>query len=157
MAFVAATPAFANSPYSRGECLLSYGSEVRLNGPSEYTLDKDGSLYASDIPASKGNIFAYVNLNGDGTADASWNGGGGASHAHDPLGTMTREGGCWGNNLNVVCVWKAGTRPSEAEVEKIIRSVSHAQEELFDLEKAVVAVCPNPIAEGLTPAGQVLR
>ena len=85
LAFVAATPAFANSPYSRGECLLSYGSEVQLNGPSEYTLDKDGSLYASDIPASKGNIFAYVNLNGDGTADASWNGGGGASHAHDPL------------------------------------------------------------------------
>jgi hypothetical protein len=152
LAIVAATPAFANTPYSRGICLFSYGSEVQLNGPCEYTLDKDGSLYVSDVPASKGNLFAYVNLNGDGTADASWNGGGGASHAHDPLGTMTRKGGCWGNDLNVVCVWKVGTRPSDAEVERIVHSVSHTQEELFALEKAAVTVCPDPIADGLTPA-----
>jgi hypothetical protein len=114
LALVAATPAFANTPYSRGVCLLSYGSEVQLNGPCEYTLDKDGSLYVSDVPASKGNLFAYVNLNGDGTADASWNGGGG-SHAQGRVSEM-------GDQLASGTIALCRSRPGVAS----LRLLSHA-------------------------------
>ncbi len=41
-----------------------------------------------------------------GTGDGWWNGVDADSHAHDPLGKLTRQGACWVNARAKVCAMK---------------------------------------------------
>jgi hypothetical protein len=94
----------------KGECVLQVKGASYLDGPCDIIMEKDGSFQVTTV---KGRLyFAYVNLEGDGTANGSWNGTiPGATHAHDNLGTLTRQGGCWTNDQARICAWKPGTRP----------------------------------------------
>jgi hypothetical protein len=103
----AAPVSYAPPHYEHGTCYLSVAGRVVLDGACHYSIDHDGSLYVGS-PGDA--VFSYVNLNGDGTANASWNNG--ASHAHDDLGTVTRKGGCWSNAAAKICAWKPGTQPT---------------------------------------------
>ena len=65
--------------------------------------DKDGSF---QLTAPGGEFFVYVNMDAPGLAKGYWNGWGRGSHAHDPLGTLTRDKAdpaCWANDNARVC------------------------------------------------------
>ena len=66
-------------------------------------LNKDGSF---QLTAPGGEFFVYVNMDAPGVAQGYWNGWGRGSHAHDPLGTLTRDKAdpaCWANDTARVC------------------------------------------------------
>lgn len=72
-------------------CTLVVKGKTYINGPCEFDADKDGSFRISAK-----DYFAYVNVTGK-TAEASWNADPKATHAHAPLGVLTRKGACWEN------------------------------------------------------------
>ena len=94
----------------KGECLISVKGRTYLDGPCPILLQPGGSFQAGN--GRGGTYFATVDVDGaTGTARANWNGRNAESHAHDPLGTMKRDAGCWSNASAKVCAWRAGTRP----------------------------------------------
>jgi hypothetical protein len=98
---------------SPGSCFLSVDGRVYLDGPCTVNIGKDGSFTVGVSDAKRSRYFAYVNVDAaTKKADASWNGVEAESHAHDPLGTLSRDGGCWSNARAKVCAWKPGTRPA---------------------------------------------
>jgi hypothetical protein len=93
----------------RADCVLAVDGTRYIDGPCGFTpIDTDGSF----IVTSKRNssLFAYVNMNGDGSAQGSWTGPGGASHAHEDLGQLSHNGGCWSNATAKVCAWRPGEK-----------------------------------------------
>lgn len=78
-------------------CTLIVKGKTYINGPCEFDADKDGSFRISGKE-----YFAYVNVTGK-TAEASWNADPKATHAHAPLGTLTRKGACWENADAKIC------------------------------------------------------
>lgn len=99
-----------------GSCYLSVGGHVYLDGSCNVDLTSDGSfsIGTGDTDRLRSRYFAYVNIDPETKkADGSWNGVDAESHAHDPLGTLTRSGGCWSNNHAKVCAWTPGTRPRD--------------------------------------------
>src|SRR5690348_6769326 len=84
----------------RGRCLIEVGGRKYLDGTCPID-EADGTLTvgvaAGRFKPTK--FYAYVSINEDGkTARGSWNGIGAASHAHDDLGELKREGSaCWVN------------------------------------------------------------
>jgi len=106
-----ALPAAAEA--SPGSCFLGVDGHVYLDGPCNIDSYKDGSFSIGAGEKMRSRYFAYVNIDPDTKkADASWNGVAGENHAHDPLGTLTRTGGCWNNARAKVCAWKPGSRPA---------------------------------------------
>ncbi|MDE4914779.1 hypothetical protein [Methylobacterium sp. 092160098-2] len=97
-----------------GECLISVGGRAYLDGPCSITLYPGGGFQASG--RGRHPYFATLDIDSDsGGAQAFWNGVDAESHAHDRLGTVVRQGGCWVNADARVCAWRPGTRPrSEA-------------------------------------------
>ena len=78
-------------------CTLVVKGKTYINGPCEFDADKDGSFRISAK-----DYFAYVNVTGK-TAEASWNADPKATHAHAPLGVLTRKGACWENADARIC------------------------------------------------------
>ena len=86
-----------------GKCYLQVDGKVYIDNPCNIELEHGGSFsIGTDDPKSR--YFAYVELY-DGKATGSWNGVDAESHAHDPLGDLTRHGACWTNNRAKVCAW----------------------------------------------------
>jgi hypothetical protein len=92
----------------RGRCLIEVGGRKYLSGPCNIDSAADGSFSIRTGNGGRASrYFAYVNLNGDGTAEGSWNGVQAESHAHESLGTLRRRGGaCWANARARVCAWR---------------------------------------------------
>jgi hypothetical protein len=91
-------------------CFFSAQGRVVIDGRCAFD-SYPGGKGSFEVDSLDGATFAVVNVNSDGTADASWDDGAG-SHAQTLLGTMTRVGGCWSNSANKICVWKPGPRPN---------------------------------------------
>ena len=85
-------------------CRLQVDGRVFLDGSCHYEEDRDGSFRFFDDSDSR--MFVYLNMNGDGTAKAYWPGPDGGTHAHDNLGTLSRDGACWINDQVAVCAWR---------------------------------------------------
>lgn len=95
LASLLASPALAaQKPAS---CTLVVKGKTYIEGACQFEADPDGSfrIFGKDY-------FAYVNVTGK-TAEATWNGAAKASHAHEPLGALTRKGACWENATAKVC------------------------------------------------------
>src|SRR4051794_17621738 len=97
-----------------GECLLVVNGRSYLNGTCNITMEADGSFSIGTGERHRSRHFAMVQIDSsDGRARGYWNGVAAASHAHDDLGTLVRQGGCWVNKVAKVCAWRPGTRPSQ--------------------------------------------
>lgn len=102
---LAATPAAALP----GECLLQVNGRTVADGFCHVIFFSGGSF---QIVGRPGEPSAVVNIDGSsGRAEAYWNGEERAAHAHEPLGTVVRQGGCWINDHARACAWRPGTRP----------------------------------------------
>jgi len=94
------------SAASNGTCLLEVGGRTFIDGPCEIDLETDGSFVVRSLRAGEVDYFAYVLMDGGNQATGYWNEEPGASHAHSPLGTLTRDGACWRNATAKVCAWR---------------------------------------------------
>lgn len=95
---------------ARGDCSLTVDGrtylDIKRTCPIEF-LDKEGSFTINTRNSNKPFHFAYVLMNGDGTANASWNADPRGTHAHDILGDdFRREGGCWANRRAKICAYR---------------------------------------------------
>ena len=88
-----------------GQCVLQVDGRTYLNGPCPITLDKGGDFTVGSDSNRTSKYFAMVSIEDKtaGTATGFWNGTDAESHAHDPLGTLTRQGACWVNKRAKVC------------------------------------------------------
>jgi hypothetical protein len=86
-------------------CKLVVNGKTYINGRCGFeVIDSDGSFIIT------GKVhFAYVLVKGD-AADASWNEDPKATHAHWPLGTLTRRGACWENAAAEICARNFGSQ-----------------------------------------------
>jgi hypothetical protein len=86
------------------KCLLQVNGTTYIDGPCDFDPSRkgDGSF---QITGAGGKHFAYVYVEGGGKASAHWNGVLGENRAHDPLGTLTRDGACWVNATAKLCAW----------------------------------------------------
>ena len=101
LALLAATQAHAR-PVS---CSLDVaGRAVFAGGDCDFSAHgRDGSF---QLTAPRGDYFVQLNMDAPGVAKGYWNGWGRGSHAHDDLGTLTRDRAdpaCWSNNAARVC------------------------------------------------------
>lgn len=87
----------------RGRCLLEVNGKKYISGACKIEMDEDGSFRVYDL--KKRGYFAYVTITDNG-ATGSWNGVQRGSHAHDDLGELMRDGGCWKNENAKVCAWR---------------------------------------------------
>ena len=97
---------YADAGARTANCLLRVDGRTYLDKPCRFEADPDGSFSigtAATDGAKREPFFAYVNVNPDGSADATWNEDASASHAQAPLGTMKRHGACWKNARAEVC------------------------------------------------------
>ena len=93
----------------RADCVLEVDGSRYIDGLCDFSpIDTDGSFVVTSKRNSS--LFAYVNMNGDGSAQGSWTGPGGASNAHEDLGQLSRNGGCWSNATAKVCAWRPGEK-----------------------------------------------
>jgi hypothetical protein len=89
-----------------GRCQLQVNGTNRINGRCLYSMEGDGSFYIREAGRRGNNFyFAYLSKTGRNTANASWSGSRASSHAHDSLGDLVRQGACWTNRRNRVCLW----------------------------------------------------
>jgi hypothetical protein len=112
--FVAAGACFVciaqNANAAAGECLLEINNRSYMDGPCNIVLQRGGS-FSIGVGARRSKYFAYVSIDAeDGVARGYWNGEEAASHAHEELGTLVRQGACWVNSQAKVCAWRPGTR-----------------------------------------------
>jgi hypothetical protein len=87
-----------------GRCLLKVDGTIYLNGKCAINIDMNHGVETGDFSIGtdgKSEYFAYVNDHG---RSATWNAG--ASHAHAPLGTLSKKGACWTNSHAKVCAWR---------------------------------------------------
>lgn len=82
-------------------CELSVNGKNHGSGNCQFYGDADGS-FQIHFPSG---IFADVRVTGKGNGDGAWTGPLPAGHAHDSLGTLTRDGACWSNATARVCAW----------------------------------------------------
>lgn len=94
--------ALLSSPASAATCRLVAPEVVVLDAPCAFeAFDADGSF---TITFDAEPVFVTVIVDAPGTAQGYWNGGvPGATHAHDPLGTLRRDGACWVGEGATVC------------------------------------------------------
>ncbi|AWN45162.1 hypothetical protein DK419_01480 [Methylobacterium terrae] len=100
---VAAVPLLA-APVTRG-CFLSVDGRVLVDRPCDVDAMADGSFtFNTADRGGQVDYVAFVSRTGPATAQASWNGERGATHADAPLGPVRREGACWVNTRTRLCV-----------------------------------------------------
>lgn len=86
----------------RGYCVFKLQGRDLINGPCYYLMESDGSFrFANNQNMS--DVWGMVNVDGQ-SGMAHWNGGDGASHAHNDIGEVTRDGACWQNDVSRICV-----------------------------------------------------
>jgi hypothetical protein len=87
-------------------CVLQVSGINRINGRCLYRIESDGSFYIREA-GRRGDdgYFAYLSKTGRNSALASWSGSRASTHAHDSLGDLVRQGACWTNRRNRVCLW----------------------------------------------------
>ncbi len=83
------------------KCMLTIQGTTYISGPCVGRVESDGSF---QINSAK--YFALVQLEEKNKAVGYWNGEPGATHAHDDLGTLVKDGACWKNANVKVCAWK---------------------------------------------------
>lgn len=108
--FLAAAIGFAAGVLGAGEaearpagCSLTVGKSEVFGGTCDFSPHNDGA--GSFILTSPTGHFVYVNIYSDEVL-GYWNGWERASHAHDSLGTLTRDPAdraCWMNGYARVC------------------------------------------------------
>ena len=97
------------SSTAKGECLLTVEGKKWLDGSCNISIGERGGFEIDNGNAMQ--IFVVVDIDEDHVATGYWNGAEHASHAHDALGILSRDGGCWSNKTARVCAWRPGTRP----------------------------------------------
>lgn len=90
-----------------GRCLLTVDGKTYLKGICRIDVSADGSFSIAAGLRLKSRHFAYVSLDGtSGKAQGYWNGVEAEKHAHDDLGTLTKQGGCWTNERARICAFR---------------------------------------------------
>lgn len=101
--------------YFMGDCLLEVDRRAYLDGPCKIEMKQGENLIVFGVGETErsSKYVAYVFLEPDtpGVARRYWNGVEAASHAHDELGPLSKDGECWVNDRAKVCAWRLGTRP----------------------------------------------
>lgn len=87
--------------YKAARCELVVAGKTHGEGDCRFYPDPGGSFQVH-FPSG---IFADVRVEGAGKAIGYWTGPLPASHAHDDLGRLTRDGACWVNDNVRVCAW----------------------------------------------------
>jgi hypothetical protein len=83
-------------------CYVEVDGIVWLNQSCPVDTADAGNWYINTGPQAV-QTFVYLQTL-EGAIDAHWNGGSGATHAHDPLGTLTRRGDCFTNDRAKICI-----------------------------------------------------
>ena len=84
------------------ECLLEVGAQTYIDGPCDFrSLDEGSGSF--QITSADQSYFAFLYVEGADGGTAYWNEIAGASHAHTPLGALTRDGACWVNTATRIC------------------------------------------------------
>ncbi|MCJ2099467.1 hypothetical protein [Methylobacterium sp. E-046] len=99
-----------------GDCYLRVSGKIYLNDRCNVMMGKGGGFSIGMVDTgAPSKYFASVNGVDAGSrkGDGFWNGKAAESHAQDPLGQLTKQGGCWMNAAAKVCAWKLGTKPSQ--------------------------------------------
>lgn len=84
------------------DCLLAVGGQTYIAGSCDI-IPLDDELGSFQIISTDLSYFAYLYVEGADAASAFWNETAGASHAHTPLGALTRDGACWVNAAARIC------------------------------------------------------
>ena len=84
-------------------CILEVKGKIFIDGPCRFSPSENGGYAIS----SRNKWFAIVNVFGDGEVKGSWNNDEGypASHAHDDLGTLSKNGACFVGSIARVCAY----------------------------------------------------
>ena len=146
---LAATSAHAEGqfPAKKAQCFLQVNGAAKIDGVCDLTStalpgEKQGGFEVSN--GTDGRWFAYVTPNGDGTANATWNGEDGASHAMDDLPMLHKEGACWVNGTTKICAWKLGEK--RAATVSTSQTPAHEDDDAIDTVKTDIIDTYN--AEG---------
>jgi hypothetical protein len=89
-------------------CKLVVKGNAYINGRCNFEDFGDGGSFAIGVLGDNQKIpkggfyFAYVDVHGN-TAEGKWNEDRSALHADTPLGTLTRKGACWENDIAQIC------------------------------------------------------
>ncbi len=97
MATYGLTGSVAIAAQRQALCKFVVEGKTYINGRCNVEVDPDGSFRIWDKVHT-----VYVNVEGN-TAEASWNKNPKSYHADSPLGTVTRNGACWGNATTQIC------------------------------------------------------
>ena len=81
-------------------CVLEVDGQSYIDGPCEYSPSDSG-----DFQISAKDYFAYIYPSYKPVL-GYWNGTPGTTHAHDPLGELTKNGACWVNDRAKVCAYE---------------------------------------------------
>ena len=88
-------------------CSLDIDGVAYMDGPCGFMGETDGSFQIATFDESGAlRYFAVVQIERPNEGIGWWNGQPGANHAHNPLGSLHRDGACWGNNTAKVCAWE---------------------------------------------------
>ncbi len=95
------------------DCIFLANGRLIMDGPCDFQPEV---LINTNEPKGSFRIstklyFATVQLTEPKIANGNWNEEPGATHAHTPLGQLSRIGACWQNQTAAICVWKLGERP----------------------------------------------
>lgn len=84
------------------QCHVELAGAPVIEGACDFeAIADDGSF---QVKAPGGVPFVQVLVTTPGEADGYWSGPDPLStHAHDPLGPLARDGGCWSNEQATVC------------------------------------------------------
>ena len=89
-----------------GKCLLQINDKKYIDGRCPIIVENDGGFSIGASESEPVSYFAIVTVTGKDIGDGYWNEEQGASHAHTPLGKLSRNGACWSNKTARVCAWK---------------------------------------------------
>ncbi|WP_332689928.1 hypothetical protein [Devosia sp.] len=81
-------------------CVLQVGGVTYIDGPCDYS-----AFNGANFQISGKDYFAYVYPSNE-PVMGYWNGDPQATHAHDPLGELHRDGACWLNDQAKVCAYR---------------------------------------------------
>lgn len=84
------------------DCQLVVGGQAYIDGPCDFRSLDDGAG-SFQITSADQRYFAFLYVEGADAGSAYWNETVGASHAHTPLGALTRDGACWVNEVTRIC------------------------------------------------------
>lgn len=95
----------AEGVLTKGSCKLNVNGTSYINGECYIEfVDKEGSFYIFQNQNRKG-YFAALLRDGP-TGNGYWNGSPDSTHAHDELGQLKRNGGCWINDKSSICAYE---------------------------------------------------